>query len=229
MIPPQKDKKNKSIYIYILFFILISSINNKNIVNEKLFSNKLIFNITGLSYIDNQKLIGDLTHINKDNIFKIDEKKLLEKIKENNLVFNFFAKKKYPNEIEIKINKAAYVGKIYKNNKLYLIGTNGKLIDYDVSIVKDIPYFYGNFTRKEFLKFLSVINKIQLDTQNISSFYFFPSGRWDIKFKDNLLLKLPNKNLKKSLSEFLMLKNNQKFKNSKIIDLRIKNRIISND
>jgi cell division protein FtsQ len=229
MIPPQKDKKNKSIYIYILFFILISSINNKNIVNEKLFSNKLIFTIAGLPYVDNQKLIRDLIHTNKDNIFKIDEKKLLEKITKNNLVFNFFAKKKYPNEIEIKINKTAYVGKTYKNNKLYLIGSNGKLIDYDVSIVKNIPYFYGNFTRNEFLKFLSVINKIQLDTKNISSFYFFPSGRWDIKFKDNLLLKLPNKNLNKSLSEFLMFKNNQKFINSKIIDLRIKNRIISND
>ena len=229
MIPPQKDKKNKSIYIYILFFILISSINNKNIVDEKLFSNKLIFTIAGLPYVDNQKLIRDLIHTNKDNIFKIDEKKLLEKITKNNLVLNFFAKKKYPNEIEIKINKTAYVGKTYKNNKLYLIGSNGKLIDYDVSIVKNIPYFYGNFTRNEFLKFLSIINKIQLDTKNISSFYFFPSGRWDIKFKDNLLLKLPNKNLKKSLSEFLMFKNNQKFINSKIIDLRIKNRIISND
>jgi cell division septal protein FtsQ len=229
MIPQQKDKKNKSIYIYILLFILVASINNKNFYNEKLFPNKLIFKVIGLSYIDNQKLIRDLTDINNDNIFKINKKKLIEKITENNLVLNFLAKKNYPDEIEITINKAIYVGKIYRSNKLSLIVSNGKLVDDDANIMTDLPYFYGDFKRKEFLKLLSVINKIQLDTKNISSFYFFPSGRWDIKFKDGSLLKLPNKDLIKSLSKFLLLKNDQNFKNSKIIDLRIKNRIISND
>ena len=228
MIPQQKDKK-KFIYIYILFFILITSVNNKNFYNAKLFSDKLIFKITGLSYIDNQKLMRDLINMNNDNIFKIDKKKILEKITDNNLVTNFFAKKKYPNKIDIKINKATFVGKIYKNDKLSLIGSNGKLIDYDVSIMSDLPFFYGDFKREEFLKLLSVINKVRLDTKNISSFYFFPSGRWDIQFNDGLLLKLPNRDLMNSLSRALLLKDNKIFKNSKIIDLRIKNRIISNE
>jgi len=35
--------------------------------------------------------------------------------------------------------------------------------------------------------------------------------------------------LRNTLSKVLLLKNNQNFRNSKIIDLRIKNRIISND
>ena len=229
MIPQLKDKKKKSVYIYIVLFILIASINNKNIYNEKLFPDKLIFKVIGLSYADNQKLIRDLIDINNNNIFKIDEKKLIEKIMENNLVSNFLTKKKYPDKIEIIINKATYVGKIYRNDKLSLIGSNGKLIDDDENITTDLPYFYGNFKRKEFLELLYAINKIQLDTKNISSFYFFPSGRWDIKFKDGSLLKLPNKDLMNSLSKVLLLINDQNFKNSKIIDLRIKNRIISND
>ena len=229
MIPQQKDKKNKSVYIYIVVFILMASINDKNIYNEKLFPNNLIFKVVGMSYADNQKLIRDLIDINNNNIFKIDEKKLIEKITENNLVLNFLTKKKYPDKIEIIINKATYVGKIYRNDKLSLIGSNGKLIDDDENITTDLPYFYGDFKRKEFLELLYVINKIQLDTKNISSFYFFPSGRWDIKFKDGLLLKLPNKDLMNSLSKVLLLINDQNFKNSKIIDLRIKNRIISND
>jgi len=41
-------------------------------------------------------------------------------------------------------------------------------------------------------------------------------------------LKLPNTDLINVLSKALLLKNNQNFSNSKIIDLRIKNRIISN-
>ncbi len=229
MIPQQKDKKKKLIYFYTLLLVLITSINNKNMYIGKIFSNELIFKITGLSYADNEKLISDMININNENIFKIDEKKILEKITENNLVLNFFAKKEYPNQIEIIINKATYVGKIYKKDKLFLIGSNGKLIDHNTDNIKDLPYFYGDFKREEFLKLLFAINKTQIDLKNISSFYFFPSGRWDIKFKDGLLLKLPIKDLKNTLSKVLLLKDSQNFRNSKIIDLRIKNRIISND
>ena len=228
MIPQQKDKKSKFIYIYILLFILITSINNKNFYNKELFSNNLIFEVNGLPYVDNQKLKRDLININTDNIFKLDKNKLSNKINENNLVLNFLAKKNYPNKIDIEINKAKYFGKIYKNERLYIIGSNGKLIDYDVDSMKDLPYFYGNFKREEFLKFSIIVNKVGLETKDISSFYFFRSGRWDIKFKDGLLLKLPNKDLMNVLSKALLLKNDQNFTNSKIIDLRIKNKIISN-
>ena len=229
MILQQKDKKKKSIYIYIFLFIFITSINNKNFHDKQFFSNKLIFKINGLSSTDNQKLIIKLININKNNIFKLDEKKLFEKITENNLVLNFLAKKNYPNKVEITINKATHVGKTYKNDRLSIIGSNGKLINYPENKMTDLPYFYGNFEREEFLEFLTVIKKIGLETKNVSSFYFFPSGRWDIMFRDGLLLKLPNKDLMNALANVLLLKNDQNFTNSKLIDLRIKNRIISND
>ena len=229
MIPQQKDRKSKFIFIYVLLFILITSINNKNLNNKELFPRNLIFKINGLSYVDNQKLKRDLININENNIFKLDENKLSNKINENNLVLNFLIKKNYPNKIDIEINKAKYFGKTYKDGQLYIIGSNGKLIDYDKETIKKLPFFYGNFKRKEFLKFSTVLNKVGLDTKEILSFYFFPSGRWDIKFKDGLLLKLPNKDLIEVLSKVLLLKNDQNFKNSKIIDLRIKNRIISNE
>jgi hypothetical protein len=71
MIPQQKDRKSKFIFIYILLFIFITSINNKNLQYKKLFSNNLVFEVDGLSYVDNQKLKRDLININKDNIFEI--------------------------------------------------------------------------------------------------------------------------------------------------------------
>ena len=229
MIPQQKDKKNKSIYIYIFFFILITSINNKNIYDKKLFSNKLIFNINGLSFTDNQKLLRDLNRINNNNIFKLDEKKIFKKITENNLVLNFLVKKNYPNKVEIIINRAIYVGKTYKNGKLSLIGSNGKLINQDANKMIDLPYFYGNFKRENILEILTVLDSVGLEIKDISSLYFFPSRRLDIEFRNGLILKLPNKDLKNTLSKFMLLKNDQNFINSKLIDLRIKNRIISND
>ena len=123
MIPQQKNRKSKFIFIYILLFIFITSINNKNFLNKELFSNNLIFEVNGLSYVDNQKLKRDLININKDNIFKLDKNELSNKINENNLVFTFLAKKDYPNKINIQITKAKYFGKIYRNGQLYIIGS----------------------------------------------------------------------------------------------------------
>ena len=145
MIPQQKDRKSKFIFIYIILFILITSINNKNFYNKELFSNNLIFEVNGLSYVDNQKLKRDLININKHNIFKLDKNELSNKINENNLVFTFLAKKDYPNKINIQITKAKYFGKIYISNQLYIIGSNGKLINYDSDSMKDLPYFYGKY------------------------------------------------------------------------------------
>ena len=198
------------------------------IASQSYFSNDLIFEVNGLSYVDNQKLKRDLININKDNIFKLDKNELSNRINNNNLVFTFLAKKDYPNKINIQITKSKYFGKIYRNEQLYIIGSNGKLINYDADNMKDLPYFYGKFKREEFLKFSNIINNVGLKTKDISSFYFFPSGRWDVKFKEGLLLKLPNKDLMDVLSKGLLLKNDQNFKNSKIIDLRIKDIIISN-
>ena len=63
----------------------------------------------------------------------------------------------------------------------------------------------------------------------IENFYFYPSKRWDIELKNNIVLKLPKDDIKISLDySFNFLKNNN-FKNNKVIDARVKNQIILND
>ena len=59
--------------------------------------------------------------------------------------------------------------------------------------------------------------------------YFYLSGRWDIKNKHGILFKLPKKNLIKSLNIAYRIMDNEKLKNSKIIDLRISNHIVLTD
>ena len=76
MTPQQKDKKSKFIFIYIILFIFITSINNKNFHNKELFSNNLIFEVNGLSNVDNQKLTRDLINLNKDKIVKLDKNEI---------------------------------------------------------------------------------------------------------------------------------------------------------
>ena len=44
--------------------------------------------------------------------------------------------------------------------------------------------------------------KLNFDFDEVKNLYFFKSGRWDIETKNGLLIKLPKKELKKSLEIF---------------------------
>ena len=59
-------------------------------------------------------------------------------------------------------------------------------------------------------------------------YFFFPSKRWDIELKNNIIIKLSKNDIKKSLKSALEFLNNNEFKDIKIIDARINNQIILN-
>ena len=59
----------------------------------------------------------------------------------------------------------------------------------------------------------------------ITDIFFFQSGRWDIKTKNNQTIKLPKENLKKAfIKATKIIKNNNL--NHILIDLRIPNQVI---
>ena len=88
---------------------------------------------------------------------------------------------------------------------------------------------FGNPEIVEFFNIKKIIDDSQISFDEIESLYFFLSKRWDLKLRNNIIIKLPKDNTKEGLelvSEFL---HNNKFKDIKIIDARIKNQIILND
>ena len=159
MIPQQKDKKNKFIYIYIFFFILIVSINNKNFSDKELFSNKLIYNIKGLSETDNHNLIKDLIDINKNNIFKLDKNKISNKIDENNLVLNFLAKKVKTKLFSLILFDISFLSNLKMLSLFKLIKSlfNFWLSTFDKPLTSKIKLLENNSLLWKFLLFIEVI------------------------------------------------------------------------
>jgi cell division protein FtsQ len=84
---------------------------------------------------------------------------------------------------------------------------------------------FGKFTAEKFVSFKKIINKSGLEYNNIKEIFFYPSGRIDIKNKDNVIIKFPIQNLETALSVANKLLNNKNFKYN-IIDLRISNQLI---
>ena len=53
--------------------------------------------------------------------------------------------------------------------------------------------------------------------------------RWDLELANNKIIKLSKKDIKENLDDVLEFFNNEKFKDTKIFDARIKNQIIINE
>ena len=58
---------------------------------------------------------------------------------------------------------------------------------------------------------------------------FIKSKRWDIETSEGYLIKLSRNDVKKDLNLFVLLSNEDKFKNEFVIDFRQKDQIILND
>ena len=221
------QRKSKKVLVYFFLLIIFSSISNNSINNFKL--NKIQkINISGLNDNDNQKLLNEIKNISLENIFFINKSEILKLIKKNTLIERYEVFKKYPSTININIEKTNFHAKVNINGKTFLIGSNGKLT-YSKSEYSELPYIFGKPNINEFLKFKKNIDESKFSYKQIKDLFFFPSNRWDIKLKSNILIKLPNNFTYETLDYLHEFLENYKGKNFNIIDARIKNQIILNE
>ena len=219
-------KKSRKVLIYFFLLILLGSINNLSL-------NKINFNkiknikITGLDTVDSKNLKNNIQNLKFENFFLLSSKKIVQIINSNNLVENYKIFKIYPSTLDIQIKKTVLLAKINQKGVLYIVGSNGKLLNSNLSN-NELPYIFGKPDITEFLKFKKIIDKSKISYKEIKSFYYFQSKRWDIKLKNNIEIKLSNKNIIESLENAHRFLNDKSFENLKIIDARINNQIIIN-
>ena len=217
--------KSKKILIYLFLLALVGSLNNYKLNQLKLYKiNKI--NISGLNAIENSNILEDIKSLDLNNIFFVDTVKINKILSENSLVENYKIIRKYPSTLDFQIKKTNFLAQITKNGKTFLVGSNGKLTQ-DNFINHKLPYIFGNFEVEYFLKLKKIIDQSQISFDEIKNFYFFPSKRWDIELKNNILLKLPTDNLSNSIDYSIEFLNLEYSNEKKIIDLRIKNQIIT--
>ena len=221
------QRKSKKVLIYFFLLIIVSSISNNSIKNLKLNKTKKIY-VSGLNDNDNQKLSNHIKNLNLENIFFINRSEIIKLVNSNSLIERYEVFKKYPSTIFIKIEKTNFYAKINNKGKTFLIGSNGKLT-LDESDYSELPYIFGKPNINEFLKLKKIVDKSKFSYKQIKDLYFFPSNRWDLKLKNNILLKLPNNSTYETLDDLYEFLENYKGANFNIVDARIKNQIILNE
>jgi len=223
------QRKGKKILIYFFLLLLVGSINNDTI-NIFKFENIKNINVLGLGHNDNQVLLYNIIDLNLGNIFFLDKTKINKIIDSNTLIHDYEVFKRYPHSIDINLKRTKFLARIKNNENFFLIGSNGKL-----SPIKHkdkgsyLPFVFGKPEIDQFLKFKKKIDDSKFKYKDINNLFFFSSDRWDIQLKNDLLIKLPSKNIKKTLdlvSDFLLENDNNSIK---IVDARIQNQIILDD
>ena len=207
--------------------IIISSTNNISLKNLE-FQKVRNIEVSGLGEMENKLIIDQIKNLNLSNIFFINKAEINNLISSNPIIEKYQIFKSYPSAIKIMIKKTNFIAKINHNNEIFVIGSNGKLIPNNFQAF-DLPYVFGKPEIKEFLNFKQIIDQSKFSFDEVDSLYFFLSKRWDIKLKNNILLKLPNNLTQEYLNnlyQFLEIHNGE---NLTTVDARLENKIILNE
>jgi len=187
--------------------------------------------INQLDFIEVEEVIDSLDFENGDAILEVDLVNNQQNIKRNFWIESVSIKLVFPDIVKINIveKKPEFVW--LDRKKYFVLDAGGKILK---EISKDgLGRFAG---------FVVVVGKgANLFTPNLSDFikedeevYSFISlikwvggRRWDVKFVNDMVVKLPQQDPSKAWSKFLDLNKKLKFFNNKIksIDLRVKDRL----
>tara|TARA_B100000902_G_scaffold345935_1_gene352310 strand:- start:961 stop:1632 length:672 start_codon:yes stop_codon:yes gene_type:complete len=220
-------RKSKKVLIYFLLLLIVGSINNiaLNKINLSDISN---IEILGLGQENNNYLLENIKNLELENIFLVNKDKLHNVIDSNSLVEKYDIFKVYPSSLYINIKKTKFLARLNHQGVNYIVGSNGKLSENKISD-ENLPFIFGKPEISEFLKLKKIIDTSNFDFKKIKNFYYFTTGRWDLELNDNIIVKLPEKNVDRSLKLVFEFLDNEISIKKKLIDARVENQIILND
>ena len=222
----QKIDKKKYIFFYLVIFLILSSIHNSNFKNMNFFSIKKI-DVVGLSESNNLLLENKLVDFIGYNIFTL-EKDSFKFINSLNLIKDYNIKRIYPNQLKVYLEPARAISVVKHINKSFVLGNNGKIIDLDV-IPINVPKVTGTNDIKKVFQTLKMIDKSNFHIENIKKIEFFLSDRIDVELKNKKIIRFPMDYTIDNLNFALRLLNDDEYSKSKILDLRILNKVITHD
>ena len=219
------DKKNYILFYFIIFLVL-SSIHNSNLKLNNFFNVKKI-EVLGLDKKNSIILEKKLVSLIGYNIFTL-KKESFNFMNSLNFIKDYSVKKIYPNHVKVFFESAEAISTIKYLNELVVLGNNGKIIKLE-NLPTNVPKIIGTKNIKKAFRTLKMIDKSDLEIEKIMIIEFFPSERIDLELRNKKKIKFSTNLSVDNFNFGSKLLNDDEFNKSKIIDLRIPNKIITYD
>ncbi len=216
------------IYLYLILLLILFSIHNINSTNSinNFFKVKKIILKSSIEDGINQEISASLDQFYNFNIFSIDPTEIRAILDNFNIISEYKIKKEYPSVIKIELKETNILAYYFHDNKKTYLGENGKIIKNKQIVKDDLPLIVGQVNIKKFLDLKKNLIKNGFKLNDFTEFYFFKSNRWDLLFKNKIIIKLPIDDLDETLSLLKDIIQNSNLNDVKIIDLRIKKSVI---
>tara|TARA_Y100000590_G_scaffold250681_1_gene281591 strand:- start:928 stop:1611 length:684 start_codon:yes stop_codon:yes gene_type:complete len=216
------------IYLYLFLLLILLSIHNVNSTDsiDNFFKIKKIIIIGNIEENLNHEISKSLDKFYNFNIFFIKSDEIKKKLDNFKIISEYKIKKEYPSVIKIDLKETSILAYYFENNQKIYIGENGKKIKVKKFASDDLPLIVGKVDIEHFLDLKEKLKKNGFKLNDFEKFYLFKSNRWDLLYKNKIIVKLPIDDLDFSLKLFKNIVESSNIKELKVIDLRIKKRII---
>ena len=195
---PLKIDKNLRFFVYGFILVFLTSINNYNLFNKKLFNISHI-EVNGFSDKKNTLIKDEIRNTIDKNIFFVEQKNF-KKLIDRNDTKDLLIKKIYPNKLIINFIPAKPICIIlFKDDKI-ILGDNGKKL----TIVS------GSENIDNIFKVVNLLRLSKLDYDKINKIILFKSGRFDINLESELLIRFPIKYTEEIINHSNRLLNDKK-------------------
>ena len=206
---------------------IIILIENFSINYEYLLTN---VNINKLEYIEVDD-IQNLFNIYKNkSIFLVPIKEISIQLNKNSWISSFKINSDYRNSINIIIKESSPIGLYFDKKKYHLFDLNGKKLEFikENKIENlDLIKFEGENALNNAVKLIKILpNSFE---KEIKRAIYINNRRWNLILDNNILLKLPENDIMKSVNNYNKIYKNISFnelEKIKYIDLRIDDKII---
>jgi cell division protein FtsQ len=225
-------KKTYIIILLVACLILLSTFSRTSLNSIKIKKNYFFkvknIEIVNTSLIKEEEIKKRLSYIEGKNIINLKKREIRNSLLGINFLKDIEVKKKYPNTIFIKVKETIPLAIIIKKEKKYLIDSESRLIPFDMNITsfKNLPNIFGEGAENYFKDFLQNLKKNNFPYKKIKNYFYYQSGRWDIRLLNDKTIKFPINNVTESIKESIELLKRPDFADYNIIDLRVSGGVI---
>ena len=220
--------------IFIISLLLTTFLSNIEFEKySKLFNDVLIKNgftinniqILGIKNIPKENIIKIVNNEKKSNILNVNLLNIYNNLRNNDWVEELYIERVLPNTIKISIKEKEAIGIWQYEMSNKLITKDGEIIS-TANINKfkiDLPIIHGNHANKNANSILKILETNKVLTKNIWSLDYINNRRWNLHFKQGIIVLLPSKGVLKAWNKIIKLQRSYDVLNLGLTELDLRN------
>ena len=233
----KNTRSNFTVYfltILIISLLLTTFLNNidfgkySKLLNNFLIKNGFTINniqILGIKNIPKETIIKIVNNEKKSNILNVNLLNIYNNLRNNDWVEELYIERVLPDTIKISIIEKEAIGIWQYEMSNKLITKNGEIIS-TANINKfkiDLPIIHGNDANKNANSILKILETNKVLTKNIWSLDYINNRRWNLHFKQGIIVLLPSEGVLRAWNEIIKLQKNYDVLNLGLTELDLRN------